>query len=236
MRAPAGYELAGSAVITVSPDGTFLLEDAQDGVAAGRGGSGRYAVSADADGVAVIQAVDEPVQASLLKTNTLGAPLEGATFQITGLFVGEDGPSVRTYETDAQGRILLVGELAAGRSYTVAETIAPEGYLLIEGSYTFSVQEDGTLLGPEHEGYAIVDGGVTLQAIDQKDSREAALGFPRQSHAAFRIRNGGSTLTSTGDGSASLAAILGALAAFAAAACAAAIRVLRRKPRSSAER
>src|SRR5699024_10773570 len=84
VRAPAGYELAGSAVMPVRPDGTFLLEDARDGVAAGRGGSGRYAVSTDADGVAVIQAVDVPVQASLLKTNTLGAPLEGATFQITG--------------------------------------------------------------------------------------------------------------------------------------------------------
>ena len=236
VRAPAGYELAGSAVITVSPDGTFLLEDAQDGVAAGRGGSGRYAVSADADGVAVIQAVDEPVQASLLKTNTLGAPLEGATFQITGLFVGEDGPSVRTYETDAQGRILLVGELAAGRSYTVAETIAPEGYLLIEGSYTFSVQEDGTLLGPEHEGYAIVDGGVTLQAIDQKIPERLPSVSQDNPTPPSAFGNGGSTLTSTGDGSASLAAILGALAAFAAAACAAAIRVLRRKPRSSAER
>ena len=62
----------------------------------------------------------------------------------------------------------MSASLRPGGRTPVAETIAPEGYLLIEGSYTFSVQEDGTLLGPEHEGYAIVDGGVTLQAIDQK--------------------------------------------------------------------
>ena len=98
------------------------------------------------------------------------------------------------------------------------------------------MQEDGTLLGPEHEGYAIVDGGVTLQAIDQKIPERLPSVSQDNPTPPSAFGNGGSTLTSTGDGSASLAAILGALAAFAAAACAAAIRVLRRKPRSSAER
>lgn len=59
VEAPRGYELAGSAVLTVAADGTIAIEGAGEPGAAvdGDGGSGTYAASAE-DGVAMVTVAD----------------------------------------------------------------------------------------------------------------------------------------------------------------------------------
>lgn len=137
-RAPAGYELI-SGKLTFSVDtGGKAALDAS-GVS-----NGSYAVSAD--GVA-ITAVDEPIEAQVTKVSSVdGTTLAGATFTLSP----------------------ADGKNADGNAYVLVETAAPTGYVLAEGSFTFVVAPDGTLVAGEGpKAYEpLSDGRVGVRVSD----------------------------------------------------------------------
>ena len=58
--------------------------------------------------------------------------------------------------------------LAAGNAYVLVETAAPAGYVLAEGSFTFVVAPDGTLVAGEgSKAYELIsDGQVGVRVSD----------------------------------------------------------------------
>ena len=151
-RAPAGYELiSGKLTFSVSTDGKATLD-------ASEVSNGSYAVSAD--GVA-ITAVDEPIEAQVTKVSSAdGQPNHFADASAAGvldLVTGEDGVAH-----------IPAATLAAGNAYVLVETAAPAGYVLAEGSFTFVVAPDGTLVAGEgHKAYEpLSDGQVGVRVSD----------------------------------------------------------------------
>lgn len=163
--APAtGYEALPAFDVLVFDDGTVkLADDAPEAVRA------VFTTEQDADGVAVLTVSDSLIEAQIAKVSTSGGALAGAEFAVTGLFT--DGHDTRAVTVDDNGRAPLEG-LVAGETYTIEETVAPAGYDLIEGTWEFTVELDGTLTGDATStagsvaGYAIADDAVTLRAVD----------------------------------------------------------------------
>ena len=168
--APAtGYEALPAFDVLVFDDGTVKLADgAPEAVRA------VFTTEQDADGVAVLSVSDTLIEAQIAKVSTDGRTLAGATFAVTGLFA--DGHDTRAVTVDENGRAPLEN-LVAGQTYTVRETVAPEGYDLIEDEWSFTVMLDGTLSGEAtgsaptllsagESGYLVDEDGVTLRAVD----------------------------------------------------------------------
>lgn len=163
--APAtGYEALPAFDVLVFDDGTVkLADDAPEAVRA------VFTTEQDADGVAVLTVSDSLIEAQIAKVSTSGGALAGAEFAVTGLFT--DGHDTRAVTVDDNGRAPLEG-LVAGETYTIEETVAPAGYDLIEGTWEFTVELDGTLTGDATStagsvaGYSIADDAVTLRAVD----------------------------------------------------------------------
>lgn len=185
LSAPAGYEVAPAFTILVFEDGTVELGDVPEAIA-GAVSVENAAVAAagedpdtsgdDADAPAlatpagvVVTLADTRVEAQIAKVSTDGGALAGAEFAVTGLFT--DGYTTKAVAVDASGRASLEG-LIVGETYRIRETVAPEGFDLIEETWEFTVQADGTLAGEatsgsaDEAGYAIADDGVTLRAVD----------------------------------------------------------------------
>lgn len=185
LTAPAGYEVAPAFTILVFEDGTVELGDVPEAIA-GAVSVENAAVAAagedpdtsgdDADAPAlatpagvVVTLADTRVEAQIAKVSTDGGALAGAEFAVTGLFT--DGYTTKAVAVDASGRASLEG-LIVGETYRIRETVAPEGFDLIEETWEFTVQADGTLAGEatsgsaDEAGYAIADDGVTLRAVD----------------------------------------------------------------------
>lgn len=185
LTAPAGYEVAPAFTILVFEDGTVELGDVPEAIA-GAVSVENAAVAAagedpdtsgdDADAPAlatpagvVVTLADTRVEAQIAKVSTDGGALAGAEFAVTGLFT--DGYTTKAVAVDASGRASLEG-LIVGETYRIRETVAPEGFDLIEETWEFTVQADGTLAGEatsgsaNEAGYAIADDGVTLRAVD----------------------------------------------------------------------
>lgn len=75
-----------------------------------------------------------------------GAVLNGAQFVLKGSFVNEDGAvkaGTLNLTTDSQGLIELKGVLAAGQTYLLEETSAPNGYERLNETLEFMVETDG---------------------------------------------------------------------------------------------
>ena len=72
---------------------------------------------------------------------TSGRPVENSVIEI----VNSSGETVFTGETDVYGEIILIG-LKAG-SYTYHETVAPEGYAINTGTFSFTLDETGNVSG-----------------------------------------------------------------------------------------
>lgn len=185
LAAPAGYEVAPAFTIVVFEDGTVELGDVPEAIA-GAVSVENAAVAAagedpdtsgdDADAPAlatpagvVVTLADTRVEAQIAKVSTDGGALAGAEFAVTGLFT--DGYTTKAIAVDASGRASLEG-LIVGETYRIRETVAPEGFDLIEETWEFTVQADGTLAGEatsgsaDEAGYAVADDGVTLRAVD----------------------------------------------------------------------
>lgn len=115
------------------------------------------------------------------KANTDGtASLSGATFTLSGTFAdgstmktlvtGDDGLTVPATETDA-----VCGQLLVGYSYTLTETVPPDGYgLPSPASMTLTVAADGSLTSDDAEGTAFAlasAGGLTTVTVKDAPTR-----------------------------------------------------------------
>ncbi|MDM8302538.1 SpaA isopeptide-forming pilin-related protein [Collinsella tanakaei] len=166
-KAPAGYELLAPVTILVFEDGTVAVDDSTT-----QAPLEQIAVSND-DATSMIAFEDTAIELTFTKTDAAGNALAGATFHVTGTFA--DGSTECTVVSSDDGTIDLP-QLVAGETYTVEETDTPTGYLLIEGTFSFTVTEDGMieaestatsqLFGGWTAGYAVSDDGLTLTAIN----------------------------------------------------------------------
>ena len=182
LAAPAGYEVAPAFTIVVFEDGTVELGEVPEELAGKvavdnavapsepvAGEDGEVADTPAAPSGVVVTLADTRLEAQLAKVSTGGGALTGAEFAVTGRFT--DGYTTKAVPVDASGRAALEG-LIVGETYRIRETVAPEGYSLIEGTWEFTVQADGTLAGEatstsaDEPGYCVSDDGVTLRAVD----------------------------------------------------------------------
>jgi uncharacterized surface anchored protein len=90
----------------------------------------------------VIDLENEMNEVTLEKIDLVtGNPVVGAVIQI----FDEAGELVREVTTDENGQVLIKG-LPAG-TYTFREVLAPEGYILNEETFTFTIDEQGNVTG-----------------------------------------------------------------------------------------
>lgn len=168
VTAPAGYEKVPAFDILVFEDGSIqLADDTSDAI--------KQAVQIDmSDNGATITVADTLIEASMSKVSPNGGALTGAVFEISGTFV--DGGAPRLITFDETNTVALEG-LVVGETYTIRETKAPDGYDVIEGEWSFTVQDDGTLAGDAtgsvatfttggEAGYFVSDNGLAITAVD----------------------------------------------------------------------
>lgn len=174
--APEGYALnAAGFVFTVSTDG-FI-------VAKGEAVAG-YAVTGE--GNITVSATDDPIEVAIKKVASDGAgdsAMNGAEFQIEGVFAEETESKVETLATYGDGFTeTLSSMLKAGQEYTITETKAPAGYKLLSNALKIKVSNDGsvTVVGEVPAGWEIdgrsdsENGAVLIVATDDPVSMALA--------------------------------------------------------------
>lgn len=173
--APEGYErVTGTMRITVADDGTIrvLGSVGDDGTLEGMLPPTGY--EKVADNAFEVQVTNEPIEITINKVSAEdgGTKLNGAVFEITGVFADAPSEETREYTTASDGSPAGVAnisaELKSGETYTLRETVAPNGYELIQGELSFLVKEDGTIevQGPAPAGYTVEQGNVSIVAAD----------------------------------------------------------------------
>lgn len=152
--APAGYELlTGSMQFSVNEDGTIYQTDTD--VAASNISNGTLAIASGEAGAASDQltATDTPIEITFTKTgagtdSTAAADgIADATFTLSptsGSTFADGTSAAKQISTDSDGTVTLTG-LVANNTYTLHETYAPDGYELMTGYLTFTVNSDGTV-------------------------------------------------------------------------------------------
>ena len=184
MAAPEGYEkVEGTMRVTVDDNGTIRVLGSvqEDGTVNPQKPTGYSRVD---DNSFEVQVVNVPVEISLVKVNAdnTTSRLEGGEFQITGIFAKGTAEETRIFTTASDGTLLYNGDelqnmsalFVAGRDYTITETKAPDGFELIEGSWTFQITESGELRSDNDNqasngasGFAIGVDNVTIIASDK---------------------------------------------------------------------
>ena len=170
VTAPAGYELADPVTFTVGEDGTLTLAGGSDAA---------WSVAADG-GTAVLTAKDEPVEITIAKQGELAdgttGPLAGAESTLEpaegSAFADGSSDPVALAASGEDGSIdVPSATLVASGTYVLREAKAPAGYELIEGAFTFTVADDGTVSAAEGTtppaAFEITDGGVSIVATDE---------------------------------------------------------------------
>lgn len=175
VSAPEGYEkVVGTMRVTVADDGSINVVGSVDenGQVTGQlPPTGYEKVSGNAFEVRV---TNEPVEITINKVDSTdgGTRLDGAVFEVTGVFANSNAESTREFTTASDGTLVGVSnisaELKSGQTYTLTEKTAPAGYELIEGTLTFTVNEDGTITpqGNVPAGYSVEQGNVSIVAAD----------------------------------------------------------------------
>ena len=124
---PAGYVLAADIVFTIDKDNNVEVEKTD-------------ALTVDENGNATITMIDDVTKVVISKYDITGEKeISGASLKIydsEGIIVDE---WVSTEEAHK-----IEGKLIAGRSYTLHEEIAPDGYV-IANDVTFTVSSDGSI-------------------------------------------------------------------------------------------
>ena len=142
--APAGYkQIEGEIAFRVNADGTIEQVDAEETSFA----NGSISIAEDAVSV---QAVDDPIELSLVKKDEAGdKPLAGAVFEVApveGSTFADGTTEPKLLDaTDADGKTSLKGQLIAGCRYKITEVTAPAGYTIPGKSLTVEVAADGTM-------------------------------------------------------------------------------------------
>ena len=166
---PAGYEkIAGTLTFTVGTDG-------QISKATGVTNDSAFAIDT-ANDVMTITATDKPVEVTLNKVGANNAKLD-ATFTLKGIFAdknmdgtAEAAESTRTITVQAvQDGVVTLDRLVVDNTYVLQETRSQAGYEVITGTFTFTVNENGTIT-PATEGndtaYAVADGNIAITATN----------------------------------------------------------------------
>lgn len=182
VSAPEGYErVTGIMRVTVGTDGAINVvgsvgEDSN--VIGALPPTGYEKVDLDGDGqpdnAFEVQVTNEPVEITINKVsaNDTAIRLNGAVFEVTGIFADEITAETREFTTASDGTLVGVSNISAqlksGQTYTLTEKTAPAGYELIEGTLTFTVNEDGTITpqGNVPAGYSVEQGNVSIVASD----------------------------------------------------------------------
>lgn len=125
--APDGYVIATDISFEVFEDGSAIVENVD-------------ATATTEDGHPLIVMVDDTTKVEISKLDiTNDEELVGATLQI----IDEDGVVVEEWVSYEHPHF-IEAQLIAGKTYTLKETIAPDGYT-IANSIDFTVNEDGTV-------------------------------------------------------------------------------------------
>ncbi len=145
IAAPDGYVIATDIAFTIDIDGNVTV----DGVAA---------TAATIDGIPLITMVDATTIVRISKTDiTTGEELEGATLQV----IDENGTVIEEWISGSEPHF-IEAVLTAGKTYTLHEIIAPDGFVL-SADVEFTVNEDGSVTEVE-----MVDDTTKVQ-ISKKD-------------------------------------------------------------------
>lgn len=127
IAAPDGYVIATDISFEVFADGSAVVENVD-------------AIAATEDGHPLIVMVDDTTKVEISKRDiTNDAELPGATLQI----IDENGTVIEEWVSTNEPHI-IEAKLIAGKTYTLKETIAPDGYT-IANSIEFTVNEDGSV-------------------------------------------------------------------------------------------
>jgi len=104
---------------------------------------------------------EETVQIPIISVNDIGLRLAGATFalkDINGVTVGDP------VTTNSDGEAVF-SSVSSG-SYTLIETVVPEGYLAVADSYAIKVEDGKVLLNQtDSNGIHIDDAGITISHV-----------------------------------------------------------------------
>ncbi|MBQ6945876.1 MAG: Cna B-type domain-containing protein [Ruminococcus sp.] len=127
IAAPDGYVIATNISFEVFADGSVVVENVD-------------ATAATEDGHPLIVMVDDTTKVEISKRDiTNDMELAGATLQV----IDENGTVIEEWVSTNEPHI-IEAKLIAGKTYTLKETIAPDGYT-IANSIDFTVNEDGTV-------------------------------------------------------------------------------------------
>ncbi len=127
IAAPDGYIIATDISFEVFADGSAVVENVD-------------ATAATEDGHLLIVMVDDTTKVEISKRDiTTDNELAGATLQIV-----DDKCNVVEEWVSTNEPHIVEAQLVAGKTYTLKETIAPDGYT-IANSIDFTVNEDGTV-------------------------------------------------------------------------------------------
>ncbi len=127
IAAPDGYIIATDISFEVFADGSAIVENVD-------------ATATTEDGHPLIVMVDDTTKVEISKRDiTNDMELPGATLQI----IDDDGTVIEEWVSTNE-TLIVEATLIAGKTYTLKETIAPDGYT-IANSIDFTVNEDGTV-------------------------------------------------------------------------------------------
>ena len=127
IAAPDGYVIATDISFEVFTDGSAVVENVD-------------AIATTEDGHPLIVMVDDTTKVEISKLDiTNDEELVGATLQI----IDENGEVIEEWVSYEHPHF-IEAQLIAGKTYTLKETIAPDGYT-IANSIDFTVNEDGTV-------------------------------------------------------------------------------------------
>ncbi len=135
--------------------------------------------NSDATSPVVIDPENEMNEVTLEKIDLVtGNPVVGAVIQI----FDEAGDLVREVTTDENGQVLIKG-LPAG-TYTFREVLAPEGYILNEETFTFTIDEQGNVTGVTE----FTNEPTSLTIV--KEDRENGQRLEGATFELYRLRDG----------------------------------------------
>ncbi|MCI2049053.1 MAG: Cna B-type domain-containing protein [Lachnospiraceae bacterium] len=137
---PTGYTLPSNAT-------TYLKVDAYGNLYEDTSATGEFENYVDKNALLVKDSMNK---ITISKVGADGRTLlDGATFTITGTFVDATDQTKKTTDiitwTSAASAYELTGRLIAGNTYTIAETVAPNGYLKMQSTFTVTMGTDGHL-------------------------------------------------------------------------------------------
>ncbi|WP_321973274.1 SpaA isopeptide-forming pilin-related protein [Paratractidigestivibacter sp.] len=195
--APYGYEL-----ITKS----FKFVVNTEGTVSGTAVNSNGAIAASGSQINV---TDLRIGLSLQKKDATGNDLTGAKFSVSGCFADPEG-NLSTQSTVVENvTVDTFSELrfAAGQTYALTETTAPDGYEVIARTFSFTVNDDGTVAGEKvtSNGAIEVSGTSTTTIVATDESfnitlKKTGVGGKLVRGAEFSVSGFEQTFTTGTDG------------------------------------